>query len=167
LLNQQPIIDASTALPFVILTVCDFIGYTKKSSLKTKNLGAFKGAKNQKSHNLRAERLADSSHKTALVARSRRTPAVSSLPMLFGSFRPPKPENTIFWSIRTSPFVQKAPLGAAAEVEKKQNFIQFYEISRLTWRRTFCISPKEAIRDETPPSKEEPETRFRVTLAPW
>ena len=33
--------------------------------------------------------------KTALVARSRRTPAVLILPMLLGAFQPPKPENRI------------------------------------------------------------------------
>jgi hypothetical protein len=40
-------------------------------------------------------------------------------------------------------------VGTAAEVEKKPNFIQFYKLSRLTWRRSFCISqaPKEAIQD--------------------
>ena len=32
----------------VILRVCDFIGFAKKSTLKTKRLGASKGAKNQK-----------------------------------------------------------------------------------------------------------------------
>ena len=36
----------------VILRVCDFIGFAKKSTLKTKRLGASKGAKNQKSHSL-------------------------------------------------------------------------------------------------------------------
>ena len=30
----------------------DFIGFAKKSTLKTKRLGASKGAKNQKSHSL-------------------------------------------------------------------------------------------------------------------
>ena len=44
---------------------------------------------------------------------------------------------------------KKAPLRGAAEVDKKPNFIEFYKISRLTWRRSFCTSqaPKEAIQD--------------------
>jgi hypothetical protein len=36
-----------------------------------------------------------------LVARSRRTPRVLILSMLFGTFRPPKPENRILPAIRT------------------------------------------------------------------
>jgi hypothetical protein len=37
-------------------------------------------------------------------------------------------------SLRLPFSIKKAPLGTAAEVAKKPNFIQFYEISRLTWR---------------------------------
>jgi hypothetical protein len=83
---------------------------------------------------------------------------MSNLPMLFGSFRPPKPENTIFRQYALAPFLQKTPRCTAAEVDKKTNFFcPFYEISRLPWRRTFCIShaPKEVIQHEAPPSNEE------------
>jgi hypothetical protein len=37
----------SVALPFVIPRVCNFIGFEKKLTLKTKGLGASKAGKNQ------------------------------------------------------------------------------------------------------------------------
>jgi hypothetical protein len=39
--------EMRTANPSAPLRVCDFIGFAKKSMLKTKNLGASKSTKNQ------------------------------------------------------------------------------------------------------------------------
>jgi hypothetical protein len=41
--------------------------------------------------------LTDLSRDTALVARSRRTPAVLILPMLLGAFQPPSPHRAAFF----------------------------------------------------------------------
>jgi hypothetical protein len=40
-------LHGTTTLPFVIPRVCNFIGFEKKLTLKTKGLGASKVAKNQ------------------------------------------------------------------------------------------------------------------------
>jgi hypothetical protein len=73
----------------------------------------------RKSGLAQAQRLTDSWHSTALVARSRGTPAVSNLPVLFGSFRP------------LAPFLQKSPL-----VRK---------VGRDAWRKTHPKFPKKIV----------------------